>query len=428
MSKEIKVEYLARVEGEGSLHIKLKDGKVEDLSLRIFEPPRFFEAFLVGRSYMEVPDITARICGICPVAYQMSSARALEKVVGLDVPDDVRKLRKLLYLGEYIESHVLHAYLLHAPDFLGYESALEMAKDHPDIVKAALKLKQWGNRIMEIIGGRSVHPVSPRVGGFHKAPGGDDLSPLLTNLDETKRTAFDAIDWAMGLKYPDLDRDTEYVSLWKKDEYPMLDGRIRSSKGIDVPEEDFEKVCVESQVSYSTARRYMIRGKTPYVVGPQARVNLNHEKLAPEVQDKARELGISFPISNPYKSIIARTLETAHSVIEAEKIIREYRPPASPYVKREPRAGEGAAITEAPRGMLFHRYSIGPDGIVKKASIVSPTSQNQTSIEADLLELAPKLASMQNDKATWLCEQTVRNYDPCISCSAHFLKLDLTSE
>jgi len=428
MSKEIKVDYLARVEGEGALHIKLKDGKVEDLSLRIFEPPRFFEAFLVGRSYLEVPDITARICGICPVAYQMSSARALEKILGLDVPDDIRKLRKLLYLGEYIESHVLHAYLLHAPDFLGYESALEMARDHPDVVKAALRLKQWGNRVMEVIGGRSVHPVSPRVGGFHRAPKMEELGPLLTNVKEIKRTAFDAIDWVMDLKYPDLNRDTEYISLSSKDEYALLDGRIRSNKGIDVPEEDFEKVCVESQVPYSTARRYMVRGKTPYLAGPQARVNLNHDKLAPEVLDKARALGISFPISNPYKSIIARMLEVAHSVVEAEEIIREYRPPASPYVKKEPRAGEGAAITEAPRGMLFHRYSIDSKGIVKKASIVSPTSQNQSSIEADLLELAPRLASMQNDKATWLCEQTIRNYDPCISCSAHFLKLDLASE
>jgi len=170
MSKEIKVDYLARVEGEGALHIKLKDGKVENLALRIFEPPRFFEAFLVGRSYLEVPDITARICGICPVAYQMSSARAVERIVGIEIPGDVRTLRRLLYLGEWIESHVLHAYLLHAPDFLGYESALEMAKDHPDVVKAALRMKQWGNRIMEVIGGRSVHPVSPRVGGFHRAP------------------------------------------------------------------------------------------------------------------------------------------------------------------------------------------------------------------------------------------------------------------
>ena len=428
MSKEIKVDYLARVEGEGSLHIKLKEGKVEDLALRIFEPPRFFEAFLVGRSYLEVPDITARICGICPVAYQMSSARALEKIVDIEIPGDVRTLRRLLYLGEWVESHVLHAFLLHAPDFLGYESALEMARDHPDVVKAALKLKQWGNRIMEVIGGRSVHPVSPRVGGFHRAPKKEELSPLLTNVEEVKRTAFDAIDWVMGLKYPDLRREVEYVSLWKSDEYPILEGRIRSNKNIDVPEEDFEKLCIESQVPYSTALRYMIGGKTPYVVGPQARVNLNHERLAPEVRDKIKELGISFPIENPYMSIIARMLETAHSVIEAEDIIKEYRVPASPYVKKEPRSGEGAAITEAPRGMLYHKYSIDSKGIVKKANIVPPTSQNQTSIEADLLELAPRLAKMQNDKATWLCEQTIRNYDPCISCSSHFLKLDLTSE
>jgi len=428
MSKEIKVDYLARVEGEGALDIKLKDGKVESLQLGIFEPPRFFEAFLVGRSYLEVPDITARICGICPVAYQMSSARALEKIVGISVPEDVKIVRRLLYLGEWIESHALHVYMLHAPDFLGYESALEMAKDHADLVKAALRLKRWGNRIMEILGGRSVHPVSPRVGGFHRCPKKDELEPLLSEISDVKKTAMDAIDWAARLDFPSLRRDVEYVALRHNKEYAIVEGKIRSTAGIDAPEEDFSKLFLEGQVPYSTALRYSIGGSKPYVVGPQARVNVNHDRLAPEVQDRAKEAGVSFPIENPYMSIIARVLEVAHSVLEAEEIIREYKQPRAPHVNGKPRAGEGAAITEAPRGMLFHRYILDEKGIVKKANIVPPTAQNQTSMELDLLELAPSLARMTTEKATLLCEQTVRNYDPCISCSAHFLKLHLVSE
>lgn len=428
MSKEIKVDYLARVEGEGALDIKLKDGKVETLQLKIFEPPRFFEAFLVGRSYLEVPDITARICGICPVAYQMSSARAMEKIVGINVPDDVKVLRRLLYLGEWIESHTLHIYMLHAPDFMGYESALEMARDHADLVRAALRLKGWGNKIIEILGGRSVHPVSPRVGGFHRCPKKEELEPLLADVSDVKRTALDAIEWAAHLNFPNLNRKAEYVSLHNDKEYPIIEGRIRSTGGIDAPEDEFDKLFVESQVPYSTALRSLIGGKKPYVVGPQARVNLNHDKLAPEVLDRAEKSGISFPLENSYMSIVARVLEVAHSVVEAEGIIRGYRPPSAPYVEGRPRAGDGAAITEAPRGALFHRYTIDNSGMIKKARIVSPTAQNQSSMEADLLELAPSLAKMTTEKATLLCEQTIRNYDPCISCSAHFLKLHVTSE
>jgi len=428
MSKEIKVDYLARVEGEGALHIKLKQGKVEELILRIFEPPRFFEAFLVGRSYLEVPDITARICGICPVAYQMSSVRAIEKILGITMPEEMAALRRLLYLGEWIESHVLHIYLLHAPDFLGYESALEMAKDHPEVVKSALQLKKWGNQVIEILGGRSVHPVSVRVGGFHRVPKSDELDPLLAHYDEVRRTALDAIDWAAGLDFPDLRRKVEYVSMHSEKEYPILEGRIKSSGGIDAPEEDFEKLFVVSQVPYSTALRYMIEGKRPYVVGPQARVNMNHRMLAPEVLDRAKEAGISFPIENPYMSIVSRVLEVAHCFVEAEGFIRKYKQPRIPYVEKDPREGEGAAITEAPRGMLYHRYVTDGKGKVKEANIVSPTAQNQTTIEADLLELAPRLPEMPDDRASWICEQAIRNYDPCISCSAHFLKLDITSD
>jgi len=254
------------------------------------------------------------------------------------------------------------------------------------------------------------------------------LNLLITNIAKVKRIALDAIDWVANLDFPDFSRDATYVSLWDAEEYPLIGGRIRSSGGIDIPEEEFEQLFIETQVQYSTALRYMIEGRVPYVVGPVARVNLNYEKLAPDVLDRAKDTGISFPIKNPFMSIISRVLEVAHCVVKAETIINEYKPPTKPHVGEKLREGDGVGITEAPRGILYHKYSIDAKGTVKKANIVSPTAQNQTMIEADLLELALDLVDMPLEKARWLCEQAIRNYDPCISCSAHFLRLHLSFE
>jgi coenzyme F420-reducing hydrogenase alpha subunit len=426
--KEFKVDYLARVEGEGGLYIKLVDGEVKHLEVRIFEAPRFFEAFLRGRKYTDAPDITARICGICPVAYQMSSGRAMEKILGIEVPDEIKKLRRILYLSEWIESHVLHIFLLHAPDFLGYESSIQMAKDHPDIVKKALKLKGWGNKGMEIIGGRPVHPVSPRVGGFHRIIRKEELLKLLKNYNEIKAISEELFRWVLDLPMPDLQKDYEFVSLKSDKEYPILEGWIASNKGLNAPEDKFEEVIAEEQAPYSTALRYKVKGRGPYLTGPLARFNLNYDMLLPEVRSILEERGIKAPLYNPYQSIIARAAETHQAVLEIEELINNYREPAVPYVEAEVKAGWAAAITEAPRGMLYHAYEIDENGYIKRANIVSPTAQNLACMETDLLAIAPKLAEMEYEKALWLAEQTIRNYDPCISCSAHFLKLKIEKE
>jgi len=423
MSKVIKVDYLARVEGEGNLFVELSDGRVSRVEVGIFEAPRFFEAFLRGRKYYEVPDITARICGICPIAYIMSSSRALEKILGVEVPEEVRKLRRIVYLGEWIESHVLHILMLHAPDFLGYESVLSMARDYPDIVRKGMKLKGWGNQVISVVGGRSVHPVSCRVGGFHRVIRRDELLPLLRGLGQVREYARELLEWVLKLPMPDLKRDAELVSLRGVGEYPILEGRVVSNKGLDVSEDVFENMLVVEQAKYSTSLRYALKDRGHYVVGPLARYNNNYDLLDPEVRGVVESYGYGAPLRNSFQSIIARAAEVYHAVLELEELISGYREPQQPYVEGVVRRGVAAAITEAPRGMLYHRYEINERGYVINANIIPPTSQNLASIEEDLLALSDKLATLSLDEAQWLAEQTIRNYDPCISCATHFLKI-----
>jgi coenzyme F420-reducing hydrogenase alpha subunit len=423
MSKVIKVDYLARVEGEGNLFVELSDGRVSRVEVGIFEAPRFFEAFLRGRKYYEVPDITARICGICPIAYIMSSSRALEKILGAEVPEEVRKLRRIVYLGEWIESHVLHILMLHAPDFLGYESVLSMARDYPDIVRKGMKLKGWGNQVISVVGGRSVHPVSCRVGGFHRIIRRDELLPLLKGLGQARDYARELLEWVLKLPMPDLKRNMELVSLRGVGEYPILEGRVVSNKGLNVPEDVFENILVVEQAKYSTSLRYALKDRGHYIVGPLARYNNNYDLLDPEVRGVVESYGYGAPLHNSFQSIIARAAEVYHAVLELEELISNYREPQQPYVEGVVRRGVGAAITEAPRGMLYHRYEINERGYVINANIIPPTSQNLASIEEDLLALSDKLATLNLEEAQWLAEQTIRNYDPCISCATHFLKI-----
>jgi len=423
MSRVIKVDYLARVEGEGSLFIELEDGRVSGVEVGIFEPPRFFEAFLRGRKYYEVPDITARICGICPIAYIMSSSRALEKILGIEVPEEIEKLRRIVYLGEWIESHVLHVLMLHAPDFLRYESVFSMARDHPEIIKKGMRLKSWGNQVIRVVGGRSVHPVSCRVGGFYRVIKKEELLPLLKEFSYVRECARRLLEWVLELPMPDLKRDVEFVSLRGEGEYPVLKGRVVSSKGLNISEDEFEDSLVVEQTKYSTSLRYRLKERGCYVVGPIARYNNNYDFLDPEVRSVIESHGYGAPLLNSFQSIIARAAEVYHAVLELEELISNYREPQQPYVEGVVRKGVGAAITEAPRGMLYHKYEINERGYVVSANIIPPTSQNLASIEQDLLTLGDKLATLNLTDAQWIAEQTIRNYDPCISCATHFLKI-----
>ncbi len=424
-TRTIKVDYLARVEGEGALYIKTRNGEILDLKLRIFEPPRFFEAFLRGRRYDEAPDITARICGICPVAYQMSAVHAMEGIFGVQVDGVLRDLRRLLYCGEWIESHALHVLMLHAPDFLGYQSVIEMAQDYPDLVKKGLELKRVGNDLVELIGGREIHPINVRVGGFYSVPKKKHLRGMLDRLQRARDIAAELVRWTATLDFPDLEMDYEFVALRHPDEYPLNEGRIVSNKGIDIDISQYDETFEEYHVAWSNALHSRVRGRGTYMVGPLSRFNLNFDRLPPLAQELAREAGFPLPYRNPFLSIVARSVELVFACEEAIRIVEEYEEPDRPYVEYEVQAGTGYGCTEAPRGILYHRYTVDAEGIIRDAKIVPPTAQNQPQIEEDLRVLAPKVVDLPLDQATWVCEQAIRNYDPCISCATHFLRLEI---
>ena len=422
-TRTINVNYLARVEGEGSLHIKVKGGKVHDVQLRIFEPPRFFEAFLRGRSFREAPDITARICGICPVAYQMSAVHAMERACGVTVKGQLRALRRLIYCGEWIESHTLHIYMLHAPDYLGYDGAITMAKDYPDIVQRGLRLKKIGNDIITLVGGREIHPINVKVGGFYRVPTKQELRPLIEKLEWARQAALETLHWVATFSIPDYEHDYEFVSLQHPNEYPFNEGRLTSNKGLDCDVADFETYVQEEQVPHSTALHARIKDRDAFFVGPLARYSLNFQALSSLARDAARDAGLGPVCRNPFQSILVRSVEVLYACDEALRIIHAYEPPDTPAVEVQPTAGTGHACTEAPRGTLYHRYTIDAEGIIRDAKIIPPTSQNQRTIEQDLTRIVPRYLDLPSEKLKWRCEQSVRNYDPCISCATHFLKL-----
>jgi len=426
--RTIKVDYLARVEGEGALHIKIKGNQVTDVQLKIFEPPRFFEALLRGRRYAEAPDITARICGICPVAYQMSAVHAMEDAFGVTVSPPIRALRRLIYCGEWIESHALHIYMLHAPDFLGYSDVIQMAKDHADIVQRGLQLKKVGNALMQLLGGREIHPINVRVGGFYKVPTRRELAALTESLQWARDAALDTVRWVATLPFPDFERDYEFVALHHPREYPFNEGRLVSNKGLDAAVQDYNTHFVETHMAHSTALHSTLRARGAYTVGPLARYNLNFNQLSPLAQDAARAAGLSPVCTNPFQSIIVRSVEVLYACDEALRLIEAYEMPDQSTVPIEPRAASGHACTEAPRGILYHRYQIDAQGLIIDAQIVPPTSQNQQTIEDDLRDYASQYLDLPTPELTWQCEQAIRNYDPCISCSTHFLTLHVERE
>jgi sulfhydrogenase subunit alpha len=424
-TKTIKVDALARVEGEGALTVKVRRGELKEVELRIFEPPRFFEGFLRGRRYDEAPDITARICGICPIAYQMSSVHAMENAFGVTVDGPLRELRRLIYCGEWIESHVLHVYMLHAPDFLGFQDAIRMAGTFPEAVERGLRLKKIGNDIVALLGGREIHPVNVRVGGFYRIPTKREWAPIIEDLKWARDAAVETVRWTGTLDYPDFEQDYEFVSLRHPDEYPFNEGRIASNKGLDIAIGEFEDHFEEVHVPYSTALHCVRKETGNYHVGPMARYALNFDKLTPLAQEMAKEAGLGPVCRNPFQSIIVRSVETLYAVEEAIRILDNYEMPNSPAVPIEPRAGIGCGSSEAPRGLLYHRYQLDDDGVIMNAKIVPPTAQNQGTMESDLWAFVPPRIELPKDDLQWQCEQAIRNYDPCISCSTHFLRLDI---
>ena len=425
-SLRVEVPLLARVEGEGALDLSIADGHIEDLRLRIFEPPRLFEKLLEGRPCTEVPDIVARICGICPVAYQMTAVHALEQAFEVQVTPWVRAMRRLIYCGEWIESHALHIHLLAAPDFFGYDSAIAMAGDHPDEVRRGLRLQGLGNEIIRLLGARSVHPVGVRIGGFHHAPASEAVRALAERVEAALPDARELVRWVTRFSLPDDEQAFTCVALRHPTDYPMNEGRIVSSNDVnlDVAASEFETRFTELHVPHSTALYANLDGH-PYLVGPLARMNLCGDQLPREVHETLASTGFRFPSRNMFHSVVARAAEIHYAMLEALRLLREYAPPAAPFVAVTPRASQAAWATEAPRGLLWHRYLVAGDGRLVSARIVPPTSQNQARMEQDLRESIARAGLQRaDDELRKHAEMIIRNYDPCISCATHFLRLN----
>jgi sulfhydrogenase subunit alpha len=421
-TRTLQVGALTRVEGEGALRVMLTDGAIESAELNIYEPPRFFEAFLRGRSYTEPPDITARVCGICPVAYQVSACNAIENACGVAIDPELVALRRLLYCGEWIHSHALHIYLLHAPDFLGYPDAISLAKDRPEFVERGLALKKAGGQLMQQLGGRAIHPINVRLGGFYSVPTPDELKPLSEMLRKTLDDALYTVRTVAEFDFPEITADHELLALADADRYAIEDGVIARSGGPAFEAADFLDHVTESQVPRSTALHATLDGNR-YLTGPMARYSLNSAALSPIARQAATEVGLGSQCRNPFRSIVVRAVEVVYAIEEALRIIAEYRRPARPFVDVPVRRGTGHGVSEAPRGLLYHRYEIGEDGLIRAVTIVPPTSQNQAAIEHDMAQLVAANISLDDVTLTSLCERAIRNYDPCISCSAHFLTL-----
>jgi coenzyme F420-reducing hydrogenase alpha subunit len=357
----------------------------------------------------------------------MTSCHALEKALGIAVTPEIRLLRRLLYCGEWIESHALHLFLLHAPDFLGYESGVSMAADHKELVAKGLRIKKIGNQLLEILGGRAIHPINVTVGGFYRAPSPVELKEILPDLEWGLEAAVETCAIVAAFDFPNFEVDYECVALKHTDEYPMNAGRIVSTSGRDVAVEDYEENFQERHLPQSTAlHSVMLPDQTPYLVGPLARVNLCFDQLSSSAKRAAETSKIPWPSQNNFQSIVARAVEMVDAFEEAISIVRDYNAEPTPSrVPYEAQAGEGRHATEAPRGLLYHRYLIGDDGLIAEAKIVPPTSQNQGQIESDLRSYVPHIASMDDQTAIQKCEHLIRNYDPCISCSTHFLTLTM---
>ncbi|WP_415904561.1 Ni/Fe hydrogenase subunit alpha [Neptuniibacter sp. QD48_55] len=419
---QIDVPSLARVEGEGALHLKIEQGRLQQLQFKIYEPPRFFEKFLEGRHFSEVPDIVARICGICPVAYQVSAVNALESLFQVQLTPWIKDMRRLLYLGEWLQSHGLHIHLLALPDYFGHNSALELAGEYPDEVRRGFAIQDAGNRIMRFLGGRSVHPVGIKVGGFHKAPSISEALELKQSLQEILPQAVAMVEWLAEVEIPDHRQAFNSVSLTANG-YPLGEGRLVSSSGLNITEDDYETYFAESQSPHSTALWSHLNGQD-YLVGPLARINLNHQQLPDFLQKLLCKLGNPFPSQNMFHSMLARGVEICFALDEAIKLLEAYESPEKSAVEVSPRAGTGYGWSEAPRGMLWHRYTVNEAGLITEAKIVPPTSQNQARIEQDLLYSLSEFGLDQPDDLLRLhSEKVIRNYDPCISCATHFLKL-----
>lgn len=407
------MDYIARVEGEGSVKLDIRAGKLSSLKLNIWEPPRFFEGFLRGRNFDETPDIVARICGICPVSHMATAIRAVEKAIGFTPSDEIIGIRKIMSLSQIAASHVVHLYVLALPDYHRRDLISGMQTE----INRLLRMKEILNRLTAAFGGRALHPVAMVVGGFPKLPTRDTIGGLITELESMKDDLRDTLSMIAGLEYPSIETDAEFVAL-TGDAYRINRGTITSTRGLNVSEDDYNTAFEESELPYSNAKRTIVKGRGALMVGALSRLNLNVEKLHPEARNAARETGFTPPVRNPFMNNLAQAIELIHCVQECIALLEQVTG-KDHFIKPHVREGYGSAVTEAPRGLLCHQYHVNRRGVVEKANIVTPTAHNFLSLEQNLKRLVTENIELPCEQLTLKCEMLVRAYDPCFSCSVH---------
>jgi len=434
MSRNVKVnvEYLTRVEGHGNIVVNVKNGQLEQCRLDIVEAPRFFEGMLRGRSIFEAQHITSRICGICACGHSLASIQAAEDALGFTPSEQTVLLRKLLLHMENLDSHILHIYLLVAPDLLGVKSFVPLISSHNKVVRRALRMKKTCNDVCDILVGRHVHPISCIVGGFTKLPQEKDLDSMLSMLEGMLPDMDATVELISTLTFPQFERDTEYVALVNStDEYPFLEGDVGSTDGLKLNKKEYRKLTNEFVVPHSSAK-HTKASRQSYMVGALARLNLNYNKLLPKAKKLADQLKMKPKVTNPFLNTAAQLIECVHCLEDAITIVKHFK---NKGVRQEEaivvgvnennvipvKAGNGVGAVEVPRGILFHNYEIDDKGKIINANCIIPTGQNLNNIEHDMRKLVPEVLNKKDEEITLLMEMLVRAYDPCISCSAHFL-------
>ena len=430
----VNVEYLTRVEGHGNIVVDVKEGKLKTCQLQIVEAPRFFEGMLQGRSIFEAQHITCRICGICSCGHTLASIQAAEDAIGFTPSKQTIELRKFLLHMENLDSHILHIYLLVAPDLLGVKSFVPLIDSHNKVVRRALRMKKACNDVCDILVGRHIHPISSIVGGFTKLPTEKNLDDMLQILYDMRADMTATVELAATLKFPQFERDTEYVGLVSDDsEYPMLMGDVGSTDGVRKNKKDYKKITNEFIVPHSSAKHTKLSRKS-YAVGALARFNLNSEKLHPKAKEVANAIGLKPKCINPYLNTAAQLVECLHSLEDGIRILEDFKKNGVNHDEAitvglnekgtiPVKAGKGVGAVEVPRGILFHHYEVDDKGIIKKANCIIPTGQNLNNIEHDMQKLVPEILDKSDEEITLALEMLVRSYDPCISCSAHFLNV-----
>jgi sulfhydrogenase subunit alpha len=418
----IDVHHVTRIEGHGNIEVSLKKGTVEKCSWNVVEAPRFFEAFLQGRPFKDVNHITSRICGICSIGHQMASLKATEAAMGIKISEQTRLLRKLLLHGENLQSHVLHTYFLVAPDFFGVGSVFPLVKTHPNVVVRALTLKKMANDLCDVVGGRTVHPIRCKVGGFSCLPKISELEQVRARLEAARIEIDKTAELFATLKIPAFERETEYVAIFSKDEYPLYEGALCTSDAGTFKDEDYLTVTNEYIVPQSTAK-YTKHKRESLMVGALARFNINHATLHPKAKQAAAALNLKAPCHNPFMISVAQVVEIVDSLENAIALIDTIlkRGLQEESLEIKPKAGRGVGIVEVPRGILIHDYTYDDRGEIVKANCIIPTNQNHANIQKDMEKYLPMLLDKSPDDIRLNLEMLVRAYDPCVSCSTHYL-------